>query len=40
MEPEAATRRLLHACGYRQCFAAVTVDGHRERIALPLYAKE
>ena len=30
----------LLACGYRQCFAAVTVDGHRERIALPLYAKE
>lgn len=40
MEPEAATRRLLHACGYRQCFASVTVEGHRERIALPLYAKE
>ncbi len=40
MDPDASTRRLLHACGYRQCFATVTTDGHKERIALPIFAKE
>lgn len=40
MEPDASTRRLLHACGYRQCFATVTDGNRSERIALQLYAKE
>ena len=40
MEPDVDMRRLLHDCGYRQCFATVTEGNRSERIALPLYAKE
>ncbi len=40
MEPDAQTRRLLRACGYRQCFATVKEGTRSERIALQLYAKE